>query len=156
MTERVSARVLLIDESSRILLVSSRDPEDGVVVWYTPGGRLEDDEDVRQAALREIHEEVGLELDDVAGPIWERRFPHVFNGRSVDAHEWFFVTRVRASAIRDVAETGEGAAYFEGWRWWTIEEIRAFEGIVAPGRLADLLEPVLAGVLPPTPIVTTE
>jgi hypothetical protein len=44
--------------------------------------------------------------------------------------------------------------YFEGWRWWTIEELCAFDGIVAPGRLAELLGPVLAGNLPSTPIVT--
>ena len=73
MTERVSARVLLIDEMSRVLLVSSRDPDDGILVWYTPGGRVEDGEDLRTAALREIEEETGVALDDVTGPIWERR-----------------------------------------------------------------------------------
>lgn len=84
MSERVSARVLLIDETSRVLLVSSRDPDDGVLVWYAPGGRIEDGEDVRTAALREIEEEAGIVLDDVTGPIWERRFPHTFDGRFID------------------------------------------------------------------------
>jgi 8-oxo-dGTP pyrophosphatase MutT (NUDIX family) len=79
-TERVSARVLLIDERSRVLLVSSRDPDDGILVWYTPGGRAEDGEDLRAAAIREIEEEAGLVLDDITGPIWERRFPHTFAG----------------------------------------------------------------------------
>lgn len=154
MTERVSARVLLIDEASRVLLVSSRDPDDGIVVWYTPGGRVEDGEDLRTAAAREIEEEVDIVLDDLTGPVWERRFPHTFAGRFVDAHEWFFVAHVQASTIEDVAETDEGAAYFDGWRWWTLDELRAFDGIVAPSRLADLLEPVLDGRLPSAPIIT--
>jgi len=155
-TERVSARVLLIDETSRVLLVSSRDPDDGILIWYTPGGRVEDGEDLRTAALREIEEEAGIVLGDVAGPIWERRFPHTFDGQFVDGHEWVFVAHVKASEIDDVSETDEGARYFEGWRWWTLDEIRAFDGVFAPGRLADLLEPVLDGRLPPTPILTRE
>ena len=156
MAERVSARVLLIDESSRVLLVSSRDPDDGILVWYTPGGRVEEGEDLRTAAIREIEEEVGITLEDVSGPIWERRFPHTFDGRSIDAHEWFFVAHVHASTIEDVSETDEGATYFEGWRWWTIEDIRAFDGVVAPRRLAELLEPILVGALPSAPIHTSE
>ena len=154
MSERVSARVLLIDETSRVLLVSSRDPDDDVLVWYAPGGRVEDGEDLRTAALREIEEEAGIVLDDVTGPIWERRFPHTFDGRFIDGHEWFFVAHVEASRIRDVAETDEGAAYFEGWRWWSLDAIRAYDGIVAPTRLGELLEPVLGGTLPSAPILT--
>jgi 8-oxo-dGTP pyrophosphatase MutT (NUDIX family) len=153
-TERVSSRVLLIDETSRVLLVSSRDPDDGILVWYTPGGRVEVGEDLRTAALREIEEETGIALDDVTGPIWERRFPHTFDGRFIDGHEWFFVAHVEAAHVLDVAETDKGSAYFEGWRWWSLDEIRAFDGVVAPGRLADLLEPVLEGTLPPSPIRT--
>jgi 8-oxo-dGTP pyrophosphatase MutT (NUDIX family) len=155
-TERVSARVLLIDETSRVLLVSSRDPDDGILVWYTPGGRIEDGEDLRTAALREIREEAGVVPNDLTGPIWERRFPHTFAGTFVDGHEWFFVAHVEASQIRDVAETGEGGSYFEGWSWWTLDEIRTYDGIVAPRRLADLLEPIFKGTIPTTPVVTGE
>jgi hypothetical protein len=49
-----------------------------------------------------------------------------------------------------------GARYFEGWRWWSIEELRAFDGILAPRRIADLLEPSLRGELPAAPITTGE
>jgi 8-oxo-dGTP pyrophosphatase MutT (NUDIX family) len=150
----VSSRVVLIDETSRVLLVSSRDPQDGILVWYVPGGRVEAGEDLRTAAVREIKEEVGIDLDDVTGPIWERRFPHTFDGRFVDGHEWFFVASVESSQVVDVKETGEGARFFEGWRWWTVAEIRAYDGVVGPQRLPDLLEPVLSGVLPSAPVLT--
>jgi hypothetical protein len=94
--------------------------------------------------------------NDLTGPIWERRFSHTFAGTFVDGHEWFFLANVEASQVSDVAETGEGARYFEGWRWWTLDEIRAYDGIVAPRRLADLLTPVLEGTVPSMPIVTGE
>lgn len=154
MQERVSARVLVINEASRILLVSSRDPDDDIVVWYTPGGRLEEGEDLRTAARREINEELGLQLEELTGPVWERYFPHTFAGKHIDAREWFFLSHVQASAIADVAETGEGARYFEGWRWWSVEELRVFDGVLAPRRIVDLLEPLLRGELPSAPITT--
>jgi 8-oxo-dGTP pyrophosphatase MutT (NUDIX family) len=155
-SERVSGRVLVLDEASRVLLVSSRDPVDGRVVWHTPGGRVEAGETLEEAAEREIAEELGLRLDALVGPVWERRFPHTFNGRFVDAHEWFFVTRVESSSIRHVAETGVGARYFEGWDWWTLERMRAFDGILAPRLLPDLLAPILDGVMPASAIQIVE
>jgi hypothetical protein len=63
---------------------------------------------------------------------------------------------VEASQIVDVNETDEGARFFEGWRWWTLDEIRAYDGVVGPARLAELLEPVLDGVLPSVPILTND
>ena len=83
-------------------------------------GGLEEGEDLRTAALREINEELGLQLEELAGPVHEGQCPHTFTGTSIEAHEWFFLSHVQASAITDVAETGEGARYFEGWRWWSL------------------------------------
>jgi hypothetical protein len=53
-------------------------------------------------------------------------------------------------------KTGEGARYFEGWRWRSLEELSAFDGILAPSRIADLLEPLLRGELPSAPISAGE
>jgi ADP-ribose pyrophosphatase YjhB (NUDIX family) len=154
--ERVSARVVLLDEKARVLLVSSRDPHDGVVVWYTPGGEVQAGESLEQAARREIREEIGLDVGPLIGPIWERRFPHTFAGRFVDAHEWFFVARVSANDVEDVAETGVGARYFEAWRWWTVEELGKHEGTFGPGALAELAPPVIAGDVPTSPLFLTD
>lgn len=56
---RPAARVLLIDELDRVLLLRAGVGEGGV--WITPGGALEPGETAEQAALRELREETGIE-----------------------------------------------------------------------------------------------
>jgi ADP-ribose pyrophosphatase YjhB (NUDIX family) len=66
----------MFDERGRVLLVLERDD------WSYPGGRLEPGETPGQAAVREAHEEAGVEVE--LGPLLcTRRWPdgsvlHVF------------------------------------------------------------------------------
>lgn len=150
---RDAARVLLIDERSRVLLTAVRDPDDGVVIWIAPGGGAEPSETIEQTALRELAEEVDGPPDyRLSGPVWKRHFLHTFAGKETDLHEWYFVASVTASEIRGVRETGEGAAYFESWRWWTLDELVNHEGPLAPADLASLVSPLLRGDLPAEPL----
>jgi 8-oxo-dGTP pyrophosphatase MutT (NUDIX family) len=152
---RTSAHVVLIDELRRVLLMSARDPGDDLTVWFTPGGGVEAGESLEEAARRELFEEVDGPRDyDLAGPVWLRRWSGTWDGEPVDAIEWFFVARIRSSDVVAVAETGSGARYFKGWRWWTLSELERFEGILAPRRLAELLPPILGGDLPGSVIDT--
>ncbi len=147
---REAARVILIDERSRVLLTAVRDPDDDVVVWIAPGGTVEQGETVEQTARRELAEEVDGPPDYLlSGPVWKRHFlGRDARGKETDLHEWYFVASVTASEIRGVRETGEGAAYFESWRWWTLDELVKHEGPLAPANLASLVSPLLRGELP--------
>ena len=58
-TPRVAAGVLFRDAADRVLLVKPS-YKDG---WEIPGGYVEKDESPRAAALREVHEELGVDLD---------------------------------------------------------------------------------------------
>ena len=60
-TLRRAARVLMLDEDSRVLLV--RLAYRGKRWWAAPGGGLEEDETHEEAARREAAEETGFELD---------------------------------------------------------------------------------------------
>jgi 8-oxo-dGTP pyrophosphatase MutT (NUDIX family) len=149
--KREAARVIMIEEASRVLLTSARDPDDGILVWFAPGGGSEPGETIEQTAQRELSEEIDGPSDyTLAGPVWKRRNVHTFDGKAIDLTEWYFVAPVIASDIHDVRETGVGARYFEGWRWWTLEELTRYEGaaLLAPREIATLLVPLLRGELP--------
>jgi 8-oxo-dGTP pyrophosphatase MutT (NUDIX family) len=67
---RHAARVLLLDERDRVLLFRFVRPETGGVFWASPGGGLEDGEDARTAAVRELAEEVGLRGVALGAAAW--------------------------------------------------------------------------------------
>lgn len=62
MTEKIPvAKVLIRDEEGKFLAV--RDRETGR--WEIPGGKIEEDENRRQTAEREVKEELNLQVSDL-------------------------------------------------------------------------------------------
>jgi 8-oxo-dGTP pyrophosphatase MutT (NUDIX family) len=78
-TLRRAARVLLLDEYRRVLLV--RFAYRGESWWAAPGGGLEDHESHEEAARREVAEETGFELDELGPLVWRREDFFRFEGR---------------------------------------------------------------------------
>ena len=149
---RPTARVLVLDPAGRVLLLGARlsGPDEvpgDVLFWYTPGGGVEDGETMRQAAVRELAEEIGLDADpaDLEGPVWFRRHVGAFGGVDIDSRETFFVLRdvehtVDASGRTELELLGD-----EPHRWWTVAEIGAGDDEFAPGDLAGALAELLRG-----------
>ena len=79
-------RVIVFDEHNRILMVRQDHPER--TVWMVPGGGIEEGENSAQAAVREVLEETGLEVE-ILGLIWHveevsergQRFVNFFKAR---------------------------------------------------------------------------
>ena len=61
-TPRVGGRLLLVDESERVLLIHEHYNDRDDTHWLTPGGGVEGDEDPRETAVREAFEETGIRV----------------------------------------------------------------------------------------------
>jgi 8-oxo-dGTP pyrophosphatase MutT (NUDIX family) len=149
---RASARVLVLDRSGRVLLFGARlvdlaTPPGPVLYWYTPGGAIEPGETARQAAARELAEEIGLVVDPAAleGPVWLRRAIAPLLGEPVDARETYFAVRVVDHRVDVRGQTDIEAYEDQPHRWWTVGEIAASEEAFVPGDLAASLPELLEG-----------
>jgi 8-oxo-dGTP pyrophosphatase MutT (NUDIX family) len=143
---------VVLDPAGRVLLLGARlsDPDvppAEVLFWYTPGGGVEDGESVREAAVRELAEEIGLVVDpaELEGPVWFRRHLGAFGGVDIDSRETFFVLRDVVHTVDASGRTELEVLGAEPHRWWTVEEIAAAAEAFAPADLADAVRELLRG-----------
>ena len=152
---RVSARVVLLDAQDRVLLVQHPmlEPTDAFdSVWVSPGGGVEADETLEEAAARELLEEVGVADVELGPLLWLRRIVLTFNGYPQTFEENFFLGRIDTFDL--VPHTNADAdELIADIRWWTLDEINASSEYFAPRDLAKLLRPVLAGQMTPQPLL---
>jgi 8-oxo-dGTP pyrophosphatase MutT (NUDIX family) len=114
-SSRTSVRVVLIDPDDRVLLLAIRDPDDGRIVWFVPGGGVEPGESLEETARRELAEEIGLtEPVVLQGPVWIRNHVFTWNGRRITQEETFFLCRLATSISEDrIRPTGQEGDFFQ-------------------------------------------
>ncbi len=149
---RHAVRVLLLDEQERVLLLRGVRPETGTAFWFPAGGRLEDGEDARSAAVREVAEETGL-ADVPLGPeVWRRRHVFTWRGEEWDQRERWFIARVAHFEPNLLGMTEVEKAEISGCRWWTLDEMDATADELVPRDLVGRLRALLSEGPPPSPI----
>jgi 8-oxo-dGTP pyrophosphatase MutT (NUDIX family) len=125
---RTTGRVLPVDPDGRVLLLHGWVPErPAEPFWFTVGGAAEDGESLRDAAARELHEEVGISVDAavLGEPIAEHTIEFTWAERNVVQQQTFY-----AVAVDHVEVSFAGLDIWERdtidkHGWFTAEELIA-------------------------------
>lgn len=151
MHERKTARLLVISPARDVLLFKFLH-KDGALAgrnyWATPGGGLEDGETFHGAAIRELREETGIQVNKVVGPVAARRFSMLLpSGETVLAVEQYFVVHAENLVLSSSEWTLHETQVMADHHWWSAPELRSTGETVWPEALVQML--VDAGVFEP-------
>jgi 8-oxo-dGTP pyrophosphatase MutT (NUDIX family) len=144
---------VLLDPRGRVFLQEIGASDFGGSVWITPGGGLEPGETHRDAALRELREEVGHTPAELGPCVWIREHEFDFRGTRYLQRERFFLARTEPFPIDSSQMEEIELEIVLRHRWWDVDEIEAATGIVfAPRLLGRYLRPLINGLMPNEPI----
>lgn len=156
---RPTVRLLVLDPQQRILLFKFEDAvplhpalPDLTLYWVTPGGGVDRGETHEQAAIRELWEETGIQVDQVGPWVWNRDRVLRFPDRSVLFRERYYLVPVTTSEVLLTNLLPYERNVYRDHRWWTLDEMERTDEVLLPIGLAGYLRPLLAGNIPAEPI----
>jgi ADP-ribose pyrophosphatase YjhB (NUDIX family) len=128
---------MLFDETGAILLIRFVVPREGgdFVFWALPGGEIEAGENEADAAVREVREELGIEVT-VQGPVYRDANMFWHQGEMQDNVDFLFGARCRRAEPRLTGVTPEEIGIMKEMRWWTAEEVEGSRESIFPAELA--------------------
>lgn len=138
---RSGARILVTD-GSHVLLMADTDPGiPGSRWWVTPGGGIDPGESPRQAAVRELAEETGLQVapEQLLGPVAVRDVTHGYSDQVLHQHEFFFVLPTARFEVDTAGQTAGEQLTMAGHDWHPIAGLEALPEPVWPAGIAQLI-----------------
>jgi 8-oxo-dGTP diphosphatase len=129
---------MLFEEAGDVLLIRFVVPrvEGEFVFWALPGGEIEPGETEVEAAVREVREELGLDVD-VVGPVYCDRNQFLHQGEMQDNTDFLFWAKCRREEPRLIGVTVDEREIMREIRWWSEEEIAKSRERIFPENLAE-------------------
>lgn len=148
MRTRATSRILVIDETGRVLMFLTKGSvPDQPTRWITPGGGVDPGETHHDAACRELFEETGMVADDLGESVWSDDFVVDYTGGDHDAgHAEFYLLRTTAFTPSDENWTPEERGDILEHRWWSVADLESTTESFEPARLAAMVRTFLADV----------
>src|ERR1700704_2937119 len=137
---------MLFDRAGAILLIRFVVPrEDGdFVFWALPGGEIEAGETEVEAAVREVREELGLELT-VTGPVYCDSNQFFHQGEMQDNVDFLFRAECGREEPRLVGFTADEREIMKEIRWWSAAEVETSEERIFPVDVAERMREMSGG-----------
>ena len=158
MRTRQSARVILVDQKQRILLVRVEDLLISDLeanwltggFWVTPGGGLKAGETPQSAARREVQEEAGFAKVDVGPVIGSGQQTLVWRGEITALTETFVAVYLEGDSDQLTCDrwTDLEKSSITAMRWWSLAELAATDEMILPRELPNLAELAVKRSLP--------
>jgi 8-oxo-dGTP pyrophosphatase MutT (NUDIX family) len=145
MRTRPASKLLVLDSSGRVLLVRFVHKSGALAgqdFWALPGGGVEDGETFEQAAMRELEEETGIQVNDVGAEVGRREIVlQMPDGEYIISDERFFLVRTEGcpALFRD-GWTALEATVMAECRWWSQDELARATATIWPENLLAMLE----------------
>jgi 8-oxo-dGTP pyrophosphatase MutT (NUDIX family) len=155
---RIGARVLLLDNHDRVLLIHARDPDNPTNHWWElPGGGQDPGEALHDTARRELAEETGIQLTDVGAHLWTRESRFHYRGRDHHRVDHVFLVRTPdATPTVALRPTDNEKAGLVERRWWTVETLAECPDTLLPATLPQLFKDIVNGWVPPQPLTLAD
>ena len=136
---RRAARILLIDEHERLLLIRFAPPTRRAF-WCGVGGECDPHEDFHEAAVRELFEETGLKVESCGPEVAQRTDDFItLEGEPVTSDERFFRVHTTSFTPDSAGHTELERALIKEFRWFTSAELAQWHEPVFPMNILDLL-----------------
>lgn len=136
---RLASRILLVSSSRRMLLFKIHYRTGALAgrsYWATPGGGLRGDESFEAAAIRELYEETGLDVQSVGRCIARKEFTWLMpDGEHVLAVENYYVVRVCSEICSIASWSAQEREVVCEIRWWSENELMASAEEILPPDL---------------------
>lgn len=137
---RKNVRTILLNPHNQILLMKVTLPDR--TFWCTLGGGINPNENLEDAARRELFEEAGYCSEELSQGhlVWKGQHKLMRNGTIFLLDESFLLYRVTRVDFTTRNQTDEEKAVVKEMRWWTLEEINSTRQLIVPPRLGEHLK----------------